>query len=191
MGESESSGSETGSVTTTTAGSTGQKTASQQTFIVPYRHMLSEHAVKGSLLVFDDAVQDDPRHHREEVRLLGIVGGAHAEINQLKAQHKLKHTPSLWIYSRGGTVCASPLTWMRLLASRAMLEKCGTLLRSCGSLLKHTSMPSSSLRMVHTHSSLLGGALWGAELSCCRASFSASSLHSRHSWWSSSFNSEF
>lgn len=92
-------------------------------------------------------------------------------------------------------LCAAPATapptWMRLFASRAMLEKCGTLARSCGSPPKHSSIPSSSRRMVHTHSSLVGGPLWEAELSCCRASLSASSLHSRHSWKSSSFSSEF
>lgn len=98
----------------------------------------------------------------------------------LKKKKKKRHAPAV-----------APPTWMRLLASRAMLEKCGTLSRSCGSPPKHSSMPSSSRRMVHTHSSLVGGPLWGAELSCCRASLSASSLHSIHSWKSSSFKSEF
>lgn len=60
------------------------KTRSQQTFIIPDRHMLSEHAVESSLLVFDNTIQDDPRQNREEIRLLGIVGNAHAQINQLK-----------------------------------------------------------------------------------------------------------
>ena len=64
------------------------KTRSQQTFVVPDGHVLSEHAVKGRLLVFDNPIQDDPRQDGEEVRLLGIVGGAHAEINQLKAQQQ-------------------------------------------------------------------------------------------------------
>lgn len=75
-----------------------------------------------------------------------------------------------------------PLTWIRLFASRAMLEKWGTLVSSCESWEKQTSMPSSNFLMVQTHSSLLGGAPCGAELSCCRASFSASSLHSKHCW---------
>ena len=66
---------------------TPRETRSKQTFIIPYRHMLSEHTGKRSLLVFDNAIQCYPRENREEVRLLGIVGCAHAEINQLKTQH--------------------------------------------------------------------------------------------------------
>lgn len=88
MGVSESSESETRSVTTaTTRTSRNTTTTGQQTFVIPDRHMLPEHAVKRSLLVFDDAVQDNPRQNREEIRLLGIVRSAHAQINQLKTQH--------------------------------------------------------------------------------------------------------
>ncbi|TNN70704.1 hypothetical protein EYF80_019141 [Liparis tanakae] len=65
---------------------------------------------------------------------------------------------------------------------RAMLEKWGTLLRSSVSLMKQISVLSSSFPIVLTHSSLLGGELLGAELSCCRASFRANSLHSKHCW---------
>lgn len=86
MGVSESSASETGSVTTTAPETRSERinTTSRQTFVIPDRHMLSQHAVKRRLLVFDDAVQDDPRQHREEIRLLGVVRGAHAKIDQLK-----------------------------------------------------------------------------------------------------------
>lgn len=87
MGVSESSGSETRSVTTAMTGTSRNTTTSQQTFVILDRHMLPEHAVKRSLLVFDDAVQDNPRQNREEIRLLGIVRRAHAQINQLKTQH--------------------------------------------------------------------------------------------------------
>lgn len=80
---------------------------------------------------------------------------------------------------------------MRLFASRDKLEKWGKLARSCSSLVKQTSMPSSSFRMVHTHSSLVGRVPCGAEVSCCRASFRASSLHSKHCCKSSSFSSAF
>lgn len=55
--------------------------------------MLPEHAVKRSLLVFDDAVQDDPRQHREEIRLLGVVRGAHAKIDQLKRKTQSAKIP--------------------------------------------------------------------------------------------------
>lgn len=68
----------------------GMKTRSQQTFIIPYRHMLSKHTVKSSLFVFDNTIQYNPRQNREEIRLLGIVGNGHAEINQLK--HNNSHT---------------------------------------------------------------------------------------------------
>lgn len=71
----------------------GIQTRSQQTFIIPYRRMLSKHTVKSSLLMFDNTIQDQPRQNREEIRLLGIVGNVHAKINQLKTQqphNKLK-----------------------------------------------------------------------------------------------------
>ena len=78
---------------TNTKGETeGMKIRSQQTFIIPDRHMLSEHAVESSLLVFDNTIQDDPRQNREEIRLLGIVGNAHAQINQLKTQQRPHNT---------------------------------------------------------------------------------------------------
>lgn len=64
------------------------KIRSQQTFIIPNRHMLSKHAVKSSLLMFDNAIQDNPRQNREEIRLLGIIGNVHAKINQLKTQQQ-------------------------------------------------------------------------------------------------------
>lgn len=54
--------------------------------------MLAEEAVEGGLFVFDEAVQDDPRHHREEVGLLGVVRGAHAQIDKLMEKHKVKTT---------------------------------------------------------------------------------------------------
>lgn len=57
---------------------------SGRTFVVPDGHVLAEQAVEGGLLVLDEAVQDDPRHHREEVGLLGVVRGAHAQVDQLR-----------------------------------------------------------------------------------------------------------
>lgn len=167
------------------------KTGSQ-TFIIPYRHMLSKHTVKSSFFVFYNAIQDNPRQNWEEIRLLGIVGNWHAKVNQLKTQqqthNKLKfHKGLSGLLLHHCLACFSVifslfLTWIRLLASRAMLEKWGTLLRSSDSLLKQTSMPSSSFLMMLTHSSLLGGEVVEAELSCCRASFRATSLHSKHCW---------
>lgn len=140
----------------------------------------AECAVELGLVRLEQVVEQHPRQHGGEMRLLGVVGQHHATRYQLQREqiHQTRpHPPCFPLLSQSLT---RTHTCMRLLARRGRLVVGGELVRRCGCSAMHCSIPRSMAVTVATHSSLAEGLPGNMAFMCCMASFSATSELSRH-----------